>query len=210
MPKLLYVSVSPQGDNSRSRDLGREFLSTFKESHTNSEVIERDLNSHPVPHLDGETIFAGYLPEDKRSSVVTEKHNLRVSLADEAIGADEIVVSTPMWNWSTPSVLKAYLDQMILPDVLSKKQLAGKRVTVLIACGGAYGPGSWHPEYDYETGYLKHIFTAIGATDVEVIRTEFCMAGVAPGMENLVDKKEESFKEAKAATTARARATASV
>jgi hypothetical protein len=53
---------------------------------------------------------------------------------------------------------------------------------------------------------LRHIFTALGSTDVEIIRTEYCLAGIAPGMENLVDKKEESFKEAKVATAARARA----
>jgi FMN-dependent NADH-azoreductase len=144
MPKLLYISVSPQGDNSRSRALGTEFLSNFKESHADGEVIERDLNSNPVPHLDGEALTAGYLPEDKRSPGMTEKHNLRVTLINEIIGADEIVVSTPMWNWNTPSVLKAYIDQIVVVGMLdpySHKHLAGKRVTVLIACGGAYGTG---------------------------------------------------------------------
>ena len=209
MPKLLYISVSPQGPNSRSRQVADEFLAAFKESHSDWEVVDRDLNANPVPHLDGVALTAGYVPEEQRSEEMKSKHQLRLDLVNEIVGADEIVLSTPMWNWNTPSVLKAYIDQIIIVGVLdpyTQKKLTGRRVTIIIACGGAYGPGSWHPEWDFESGYLRHVFTVLGATDVDVIRTEYCLAGIAPGMEALVDKKEESFQAAKAAATARAKA----
>lgn len=207
MPKLLYISVSPQGPNSRSRAVADKYLKAFKEANPDVEVVERDLNAHPVPHLDGEALAAGYVPEEARSESQKAKHQLRVDLVNEIVGADEILLSTPMWNWNVPSVLKAYIDQIVvvgLLDPYSNKKLEGKRVTAVIACGGSYSPGSWHPEWDFETGYLKHVFTVLGATDVEVFRTEYCLAGIVPGMESLVEKKEESFTAAKAAAVARA------
>merc|ERR1719487_776675 len=107
-----------------------------------------------------------------------------------------------------PSVLKAYIDQIVMPGVLdpySCKKLAGKKITVLIACGSSYGPDAHHPEWDYESGYLKFIFSSLGSEDVQVIRTEFCLAGIMPGMESLIEKKTQSMVDAKAAAEVRAK-----
>lgn len=207
MPYLLHISCSPQGDNSKSRALAHEFIEEFKASHPGVDVVERDLDKNPIAHLDGETLFAGYLPEEGRSESQVKKHNFRIELANEIINAHAIVISTPMWNWNVPSVLKAYIDQIILIGVLdpySNKKLNDKAVTILIASGGGYAEGSWHPEWDHETPYLKQVFTILGSTDVEAIRTEYCLAGVVPGMEALIEKKEQSFAESKAATKTRA------
>jgi FMN-dependent NADH-azoreductase len=59
--------------------------------------------------------------------------------------AQYILVTTPMYNWSVPAAFKAYIDQVVMVGVLdsSTKSLAGKKVTVCLATGGAYGPGSW-------------------------------------------------------------------
>lgn len=169
----------------------------------------KDLAKEPVPHLDGETIVAGYLPEEARSAEQKTKYQYRLDAIKEFTEAKDIVISTPMWNWNVPSVLKAYIDQLVLIgvfDTYEKKLLAGKSVTVIIATGGAYGEGSWHPEWDYESGYLKLILTNLGATNVEVVRTEYTLAGVVPGMESLVPQKEKSFADAVAAVQARAAA----
>jgi FMN-dependent NADH-azoreductase len=201
MSYLLHVTVSPGGDNSYSRKLGQTFLQAFKAEHSSVEVKTRDLNANPLPHLDGEALFAGYTPADQRTPSAAAKHQTRLDLIDEISKASAIVIESPMWNWNVPSALKAYLDQIILPGVFdtSSKSLAGKSVTLLIACGGAYGEGSWHPEWDYLSGYLQVIFKNLGATDIELIRTEYTLAGVVPGMEGLVGKKEESFEAATAA-----------
>ncbi len=207
MTYLLNITVSPQGDNSRSRQVAKEFVAAYAEAHPDATIVNRDLDKDPAPHLLGETIFAGYLPEEARSENQKKNHQYRLDLVKEITEARDIVVSTPMWNWNTPSVLKAYIDQIIVIGVLDayeKKGLAGKSVTIIIACGGAYGEGSWHPEWDYESGYLKSVFTLLGASNVEVIRTEYTLAGVVPGMEALVPKKEESHANAIAAATKRA------
>lgn len=207
MPYVLHLSVSPSGDNSYSRKLSKAFFESFSAEHPSVEIKTRDLAADPVPHLDGEAIFAGYTPADQRSPSAAAKYQFRLDLIDEISKAAAIVVDTPMWNWNTPSVLKAYIDQIIIPGVFdtNTKTLAGKPVTLLVACGGAYGEGSWHPEWDHLSPYLTLIFKNLGATDVELIRTEYTLAGVVPGMEGLVGKKEESLVAATAAATQRAK-----
>jgi len=209
MPYLLHIAVSPQGENSQSRALAHSFIASYKTTHPDTDVIFRDLAKDPVPHLDGETLVAGYLPEEARSDSQKVKIGLRLELTKEIIEADSVIVSTPMWNWSIPSVLKAYIDQIVYIGVLDPQQnrhLTGKRITILISTGGAYGPDSWHPEWDYESNYLKLIFSNLGATDIEVIRTEYTLAGVVPGMEELIPNKEQSLKDATVAAEVRAKA----
>ena len=125
----------------------------------------------------------------------------------EIAEAKSVVITVPLWNWSIPSVLKAYVDHIVLIGALdpyTNRKLAGKKVTIFIGAGGGYGPGSAHPEWEFITPYLTHIFTSLGSEDVQVIRAEFSLAGVAPGMESLVPNKEKSLADGIAAAEARA------
>ena len=135
------------------------------------------------------------------------KHHYRQELIKEIIAVDEIVISTPMWNWSVPSVLKAYFDQIIIPGQLDGSGadgLKGKKVTYVVSQGGSYAKDAPRHGWDYETGYLELVATALGSTDVEVILAEFTLAGIVPGMESLIEKKEASI--AAAITAAQKRA----
>ena len=206
MSHLLHLEVSPGGEHSISRTISSEFLAAYAASHANTAVITRDLATNPIPHLDGEAIFAGYTPEESRSATAAAKHNFRLELIEEIKNADDILVSTPMWNWNVPSVLKAYIDQIIIPGVLygssADDSLKAKRVTIVVSQGGSYVAGP-RQGWDYETGYLKQVFSALGAKDVEVILSEFGLAGVAPGMDDYVGAKNESIAAAKVAAKAR-------
>ena len=209
MSTLLHVEVSPMGENSVSRKIAAEFLNAWKTQRPNGVVIHRDLNSNPVPHLDAETIFAGYTPEAQRPASMAAKHQARLELIEEILGVDEILISTPMWNWSLPSVLKAYFDQLVIPGVLdgsNARGLAGKKFTYVVSQGGSYAPGTPREGWDFITGYLKHYATVLGSDDVQVILSELSFAGVVPGMENLVDKKEASIAAAKKLAAERAAA----
>lgn len=206
---LFHLAVSPGGDNSRSRALALEFLASYKTAHPGANIVERDLSVNPAVYLDAETIAAPYVPEEGRNAEMQKKHAHRLDLINELLSAKNIVVSTPMWNWGIPAVLKAYIDLVLLVghlDPFTCKKLEGKTVTILIASGGAYGPGTPNEGSDMCTPYLKQIFTSLGSTDVQAFRTELTMAGVMPGMENLVPLKEKSFEEA--ANGAKARAAA--
>ena len=207
MTTLLHIEVSPMGENSISRAVTAEFLDVWKAANPGGTIIERDLAANPIPVLDGEAIFADYTPEDQRPATMAAKRALRQELIDEITGVNEIVVSTPLWNWSVPSPLKAYIDQIIVPGVLDGSEaagLAGKKVTAIMAQGGSYAPGAPREGWDFGSGYLNVVLTALGATDVEVIVAEFGLAGIAPGMDDFVGAKEESIAAAK--TVARERA----
>jgi len=182
-----------------SRKIGEEYVKAFEKMNPQAVVAKRDLAKKPIPHLDIEAISASYVPAADRPSSMQDKHCHRLKLIKEITTAKSIVVTAPMWNWSIPSVLKAYIDQIVLFGVLDNrdnKKLAGKKVTIILASGSGYGPDSWHPEWDFETNYLVHIFTALGATDVKVIRAEYTMAGMVPGMESFIPMKEKSIADA--------------
>ncbi len=206
MTSLLHIEVSPMGENSITRAVTADFLEAWKAANPGGTIVERDLAANPVPVLDGEAIFADYTPEADRSESMAAKRALRQELIDEITGVDEIVVSTPMWNWSVPSTLKAYIDQIIIPGVLDGSGaagLAGKKVTVIMSQGGSYKPGAPREGWDFGSGYLNVVFTALGSTDVEVIVSEFGLAGIAPGMDEFVEARDASIAAAKAAAVAR-------
>ena len=200
MPTLLHLEVSPLGENSVSRQVSAEFIRSWTAAHPGGAIISRDLSTDPVPHLDAETIFAGYTPEGDRPASMAAKHDARMALVQEILGVDEILISTPMWNWSLPSVLKAYFDQLVVPGVLDAsgaRGLASKKVTFVVAQGGSYAPGTPREGWDYLTGYLTHFATVLGASDVEIVLAELTFAGVVPGMDDLVPMKEASIAAAK-------------
>ncbi len=132
----------------------------------------------------------------------------RMFLIEEISGADEILISTPLWNYGVPSVLKAYIDSIVIPGVFdeSTATLAGKKVTFVIAQGGSYADGSPKAGWDYASGFLRQFAGAMGATDVEVIAIEFGLAGVVPALESFIPNKEASIASGKEAAKNRAAA----
>src|SRR5271167_1163626 len=112
MPTLLHLDTSPL-PTSVTRELGREFEKTWKTAHPDGEVIYRDLAvSAPVP-LNGAWVGAAYTPEAAR----TEEQKAALRLSDELIAelerADEYVIGVAMHNFSIPSVLKLWIDQIV-------------------------------------------------------------------------------------------------
>lgn len=195
---LLYISVSPTGDHSTSRAVSNEYIQSWKIANPSGKIIEKDLVKDPIPHLDAEAIFANYTPADKQSPTMSQKYSYRMSLINELLGADEILISTPLWNWSVPSVLKSYIDQIVVTGVLdnSKPGLAGKKVTFVVAQGGSYKEGTPKAGWDFATGYLELVAKALGATDIQTILAEFTLAGVSPGMDSFKEAKTKSLEAA--------------
>lgn len=204
--KLLYISVSPTGDYSTSRQVAAEFLATWRLANPDSEVLERDLSKESIPHLDAEAIFANYTPVESQSPSMAIKHRYRMDLINEILSVDEILISAPLWNWSIPSVLKSYIDQIVVTGVLDNGMpgLKNKKVTFVVAQGGSYKEGTPKAGWDFATGYLELVAKALGATDVETILAEFTLAGVAPGMDFLKDAKAKSLEAALSAARKRA------
>ena len=208
MSTLLHIEVSPWAENSLSRAVSAEYVASWNAANVDGTVITRDLDKTPVPHLDVESLSAGYVAEADRSEPMAAKWGARMYLIEEISGADEILISTPLWNYGVPSVLKAYIDSIVIPGVFDEgtATLAGKKVTFVIAQGGSYADGSPKAGWDYASGFLRQFAIAMGATDIEVIAIEFGLAGVVPALESFIPNKEASIASGKEAAKNRAAA----
>ncbi len=177
MASLLKIDVSPRGDHSVSRKLGNEFLEQFQQANPGSTVITRNLATTNMPFVDLPWIMGAYSPEEAR----TPEHKAALKLGDEFIAeikaADHILLTTPMYNFAVPAVLKAWIDHIcrigqtfkVNADGSYAGLIEGKKATIIIASSGNYGPGSPAESYNAEKPYLKLVLGFLGIKDVTFV-----------------------------------------
>jgi len=179
MPTLLYLTTSPRGDYSISRQLGNAAVEAWKTRNPEGRVIERDLAKTPLTFVDLDWIAGAYSPPEHHN----ESHKRAIALSDELVSeilaADEIVVATPMYNFAVPAALKAWIDHVVRAGKTFRYTAAGrpegllagknKKVVAIIASGGSYKEGGLSA-LDYEIPYLRFIFGFMGITDVQFIQ----------------------------------------
>lgn len=182
--KLLRIDSSARR-NSVSRQLTSRFVEAWQQEHPDGAVIERDLATTALPHITDEWVQA--IHADPASLTAEQKRILQHSdtLVDELVQADTIVIGAPMYNFSIPAPLKAWIDQVVRVDktvlfAASGPQgiLQGKKVYVVTSRGGAFRPGTPTERFDYQEPYLRHILAFIGVTDVTFIHAENQKPGV--------------------------------
>jgi len=187
---LLKIDSSPMGDHSISRKLTTQFAASWRKAHPGGEVISRDLTRTDLPPVNGVWVGAAYTPEDARSRDQREALAASDTLIAELERADEYVFGVPMHNFSIPSTLKLWIDQVARAGKTfsygadgPKGLLKGKKATLLIASGGVYEHGTAMASLNFVTPYLKAVFGFIGVTDVTIISAE----GTAQLMSGKVD-----------------------
>ena len=176
MPTLLNIQSSPRGGQSISRTLSRDFVEAWQAKHPDGKVVLRDLAEDNLPYVGVPWITGIFLDASKHTAEMRVALDISDELIAELFAADEILIGTPMYNFTVPANLKAWIDLVVRPRVThsgppERKGLAvGKSCTVIIASGGVYDEGLPAAASDYESGYLKRILAFIGITEVEVIR----------------------------------------
>ena len=189
MANVLYINSSVRNAGSLSRQLSSEFVAKWKSANPADTVVERDLASNPVPHLTEQMMGAFFTPAEARNAEQAHVVKVSDSLVDELLAADVIVIGAPMYNFSVPSSLKAWIDHVARvgrtfqygangPEGLLK----GKKVYVFTASGGVYSEGA-AVAFDHLTTFLRTVLGFIGLTDVQFIRAE----GVAMGEQAVAD-----------------------
>ena len=175
MPTLLNIQSSPRGLNSISRTLSQEFVGAWKKNHPGGSVVFRDLAESHLPFVGAPWISGVFLPQEQRSPEMRQALQVSDELIAELFAADHILIGTPMYNFTVPANLKAWIDLIVRPRVTHsgpperKGLVLGKRCTILIASGGVYTEDLPAAASDYESGYLKRILAFIGITDVQVV-----------------------------------------
>jgi FMN-dependent NADH-azoreductase len=173
MPNLLVVLSSPRGEYSVSRNLTHTFVEAWKKNHPGGEVVTRDLFHSELPFVDLPWIAGAYTPAEQHSPEMADALKISDTLIAELEQADHIVIGTSMYNFSTPAILKAWIDHIVRINRTFTASYEGllknKKVTILLASGGVYTPGAHTESYNAESGYLKQILGFIGLTDVNVL-----------------------------------------
>ena len=186
MTHILLIQSSSNLASSVSRDLSETYVKDYKAAHPDATVTERDLVATPVPHL-GVDLLGGFFGKPE---ALTEPQKTALALSDTLVGEIEaaslIVIGVPMYNFSIPSALKAWIDHVIRAGRTfhytaegPKGLVTGKKVVLFLAAGGVYSDGPYKP-YDFQETYLRAILGFIGLTDVTVVRAE----GLALGPES--------------------------
>jgi FMN-dependent NADH-azoreductase len=179
MPTLLKIDSSPMGERSISRKLTAEFANTWIKAHPGGNVISRDLTVLDIPVIRGDWVAAAYTPEEARTPEQKRALAVSDSLISDLERADEYVVGVPMHNFSIPSTLKLWIDQIARVGKTfaysasgPKGLLTGKKATLLMASGGVYEHGSVLAAFNFVTPYLRAVFGFLGVTDVTFINAE--------------------------------------
>ncbi|WLR42182.1 FMN-dependent NADH-azoreductase [Bacillus carboniphilus] len=205
MAKVLYITAHPHDDTqSYSMAVGKAFIDTYKQKNTSDEVIHLDLYKEGVPAIDTD-VFSGWgkLQSGKGFEELSEQEKTKVSrlteLCDQFIAADKYVFVSPMWNFSFPPVLKAYIDSISIAGKTFKYTeegpvglLTDKKALHIQASGGVYSEG---PAADIEMGhrYLKIIMNFLGVPSFEGLFVE----GQAAMPDKAEQIKEDAIKRAK-------------
>ena len=181
MKKFLIINASANIQGSFSRRLSEYFVGKLDVPAYDYDICFRDLADIPIPHISQNWIDADRKPAIQRNVQDREELRMSDSLIDELRRADIIVIASPMYNWSIPSNLKAYLDQVIRLNetftIGSKEEgirysglLKNKILYLLLSRGSrGYGKGERNEQMDFQGPYLKMAFGIMG------IRTIFEM-----------------------------------
>ena len=190
MASLLHIDSSPMGAASVTRHLSNTFVENWKKAHPGGTVVTRDLSTSALTPLTAEWVAAAYTPAESRTAEQKAVLATSEELLAEVEAADELAIGVPMHNFSIPSVLKLWLDQIVrvgrafvYTETGPKGLLVGKKVTLLVATGGAYGPGSGLESLNLVEPYLKAVFGFIGFSSVA-----FHTAGGAAALNFGVDR----------------------
>lgn len=176
--KIIHVDASILDAQSASRQLSRTIVDQLKSDNPDAPVIRLDLALEPFGHLTGAEFmaFQGMEPQD---SSIKECVVRNATALDDFINADVVVVGAPMYNFSVPSQLKAWLDRLAVAGKTFKYTEAGpvglaggKRVIIASTRGGYYGEGQPTAFLDHQENYLTACFRFFGITDVSVVRAE--------------------------------------
>jgi FMN-dependent NADH-azoreductase len=176
---ILVITASPRGERSVSRQLTTVFAEAWAERHPDDTILLRDLGHHPVPHVSEPWVVGAFgtpdeqTPESKTAIAVSD------DLLDEFLSADRYVLGVPMYNFGVPSVMKAYIDQIVRPGrtfAIGPKGFEGlvkdKKALFITASGGAYGVGSPTADMGLLEPYLRTVFRFIGITDVQFVTAD--------------------------------------
>ncbi len=181
MRKLLHIVAAPRGDESRTLKVSAAFLDAFRSAHPDCAVDELNLWAEKLPPLTIPVVRGKYalLGGKELEGPLRDAWADVIRQIERFLSADAFLVSTPMWNFGIPYVLKHYLDVILQPKYLFRytetgaEGLAkGKKMVVISSRGGDYGPESPMHSHDLLEPYLRTAFGFVGIDGIVFIAAQ--------------------------------------
>jgi FMN-dependent NADH-azoreductase len=181
--KLLHIDSSVLGPHSVSRKVSAAIVDRLRQTTPGLDVIYRDLTTTPLSHLSGSHLAAAQGAATPDAAIQQDLATGQAVLS-EFLAADIVVLGAPMYNFTIPSQLKAWIDRIVVGGKTFKygaggpEGLAGnKRVIVAISRGGFYGAGTPAAALEHLESYLRGVFGFIGVTKLEFISADGVQVG---------------------------------
>ncbi|HEY0290131.1 MAG TPA: FMN-dependent NADH-azoreductase [Pseudomonas sp.] len=171
--KLLHIDSSILGDHSASRQLSRSVVQTWKETHADTQVVYRDLAHDALSHFSAASLAAAGTPVEGRDAAQKLEVESNEAILQEFLSSDVVVIGAPVYNFTIPSQLKAWIDRITVagrtfryteagPEGLCK----GKKVIIVSTAGGLH---VGQPTSVGHEDLLKVLFGFIGVTDLQFV-----------------------------------------
>lgn len=207
--------------DSSADSVTRQLTETFARAHGTADHRHRDLSAEPVePITPAYTTLGrrvereGFVPPAKvpaliESAAEQREWDLTLPLVSELLAADTVLLGVPMYNFSIPASLKAWIDRVTFPRALTdpdtgESLLRDTRVVVVMARGGGYGPGTPREHFDFQTPYLKAYFGNLGVPPehLHLVAAELTRVDVMHHLAGLEELAAASLARARATLTA--------
>jgi FMN-dependent NADH-azoreductase len=172
--KLLHIDSSILGDNSASRQLSGEVVKAWQAAEPGVAVTYRDLAADAISHFSATTLVAAGTAAELRNAAQQHEAELSAQTLAEFLAADAVVIAAPMYNFTIPTQLKAWIDRIAVAGQTFRyteagpEGLCGGKKVVIVSTSGGLHVGQ--PTGTAHEDYLKVLFGFLGITDIEFVR----------------------------------------
>ena len=172
--KILHLDSSVLGGNSASRALTRTVAEAWRRAEPGAVIRYRDLGSEAPQHLSPDYFTIGATPEAQRSAAQASEQQLSDALIEEFLTAEALIIGAPLYNFTIPSGLKAWIDRIAVTGKTFRYTaegpvgLAGDKKVIIVATSGGYYANT--PIDLAHVGHLKTVLNFLGVKDITVVR----------------------------------------
>ena len=171
---ILRIDGSARYEGSVSRQLADELVERLQIEQPSVRLLHRDLSTG-LPQVSADWVAANFTPPKQRTPQQRAELAMSDMLIEELQTADEIVMAVPMYNFSVPASVKAWIDLVCRAGMTFRygangpEGLLADRPVYLVMATGGVPLGS---EVDFASGYLRQVWSFLGITDLRLIAAD--------------------------------------
>jgi len=203
VPQLLHLDSSADLSGSVSRSLTARFAAGWSALSPGHDIVRRDLHADMLPHLPTNVLHWAPHLRTETETVPADAEDLQNRLIAELQAADVVLIGAPMYNWSVPSTLKAWIDYIHVPGTTTPfdtatQPFAGKPAVVVSSRGGQYGPGTPDEADDHQVPGLQRVLRVALGMEVHLVIADLTLAPRVAALAPLVAEGAERMARAEA------------